>query len=135
VGTWRDLRWAVRGWQAIGWTPLHSAARDGRPEAVQALIEAGADLYAKNNGKTALDVANWSCAKGDIGASEAKALLEAAIRAGVHENEQRRGGVPVTTALAENRRLLREAFLCLRQLSSPRTSKAIVQGVMKVLKK
>ena len=41
-----------------GYTPLHEAARQGRPEVVQVLIDAGADIYLKDkNNRTVLDIA------------------------------------------------------------------------------
>jgi hypothetical protein len=89
------------------------------------------------NGKTALDVVGWSCSKDDDGAREAKALLEAAMRASVHENKESPKAVAVPTDHAENRRLLRHAFSCLLSETgnSSRPGKAVVQGVVNVLRK
>ncbi len=91
-------------------------------------------LSRSQNGKTAFDVAGWG-SKDDGGVLQAKALLEAAMLAGIQENAQQSRPAPAPMSLAENRRLLRHAFSCLlfETSESPRTGRAVVQGVMNVL--
>ena len=77
-----------------GWTPLHWAARWGHTEVAQALLEAGADVNAKNElGQTPLDMA---AEEGEIDmilllakAAQAQAQAEAQAAATPYKQERR----------------------------------------------
>jgi hypothetical protein len=64
-----------------GTTPLHRAVRNRCAEAVQSLLDGGADLHATNaRGSTAARLARWTTGRGGSGSAEARAQQQQIIR-------------------------------------------------------
>ena len=62
-----------------GCTPLHVAARAGRPDVVRLLIARGADVKAKGDGGTPLDCAERNADDGELPESMRRAARDCAL--------------------------------------------------------